>query len=97
MFQTLIDKVLLRDNDKGSYSLTFSVIGFIIINIKLLFAGTDVGHVLHFSEFSGTDYGVVLAAISALHLGNKAVNNHIDSQDKKETTKITVEETKNVD
>lgn len=72
-----------------------SVIGFIIINIKLLFAGTDVGHLVHFSEFSGVDYAAGLAAITGLHLGNKAVNNHLDSKDKdSETTKITVEETK---
>lgn len=82
MFQSLIDRLLLKDNGTGSYSLTMSTVAFIVINIKLLFAGTDVGHVLHFSDFSGTDYGVALAAISALHLGNKAVNNNKDTKDK---------------
>lgn len=82
MFQSLIDKFLLADTGKGSYSLTMTMIAFIVINIKLLFAGTDVGHVLHFSDFSGTDYGVALTAIAALHIGNKAVNNHKDTKDK---------------
>lgn len=67
-----------------------SVFGFIIINIKLLFSGTDVGHVIHFSEFSGIDYAAGLAAITGLHLGNKVVNNN------KDTTKVIVEETKDV-
>lgn len=93
MFQAIIDRILLKDNGKGSFSLTMSTIGFIIINIKLLFAGTDVGHVLHFNEFSGVDYAAALAAITGLHLGNKAVNNHIESKD---TTKVIVEETKDV-
>lgn len=80
MFQSLIDRLLLKDNGKGSYSLTFSVIGFIVINVKLLFSGSDVQHMLHFSDFSGIDYAAALAAITGLHLGNKAVTNHIESK-----------------
>lgn len=91
MFQAIIDKILLKDNDKGSYSLTMTIISFIVINIKLLFSGSDIGHLVHFSDFSGTEFGIALAAVASLHLGNKVVNN---SNNTKEVTKVTVEETK---
>lgn len=78
MFQSFINKFLLKkDEGQGSYSLTFSVIAFIVINLKLIFSGIDIAHVVKMSEFGGTDYGVALAAISALHLGNKAVNKSV--------------------
>jgi hypothetical protein len=77
MFQSLISKFLLKNEKTGlpSYSLTMTCIAFIVINIKLVFSGFEMGHFLKFSDFSGVDYGAALAALSALHVGNKAVVN----------------------
>lgn len=83
MFQSFISKILLKKIEGGgSYSLTFSTIAFIVINLKLIFSGMDIGHYLHLSDFSGVDYGAALAAISALHIGNKVANNSSSKDNK---------------
>jgi hypothetical protein len=74
MFKSFISSLLLT-NKKGdpSYSRTMVAIAFVVINIKLIFSGLQVGTFLTFSPFSGIDYAAALTAIAALHVSNKAV------------------------
>ena len=83
MFQALISKLLLTDSKDKSFSLTMTVLAFSVINFKLILSGVTIGS-LQLSVFSGVDYAAALAAITTLHLGNKAVNNHKEL----ESTKI---------
>lgn len=50
------------------------VVGFGIINLKLLLSGVEIVDKIKMSDFNGVDYAASLAAISALHVGNKKLN-----------------------
>jgi hypothetical protein len=64
-------KFLLTDN-KGekSTTLTAFVIGFIVVNVKLLIAGITIAG-FQMSNFSGVDYGTSLAALGAVYVMRK--------------------------
>lgn len=78
----MFSKFLITNTKTGlpSYTLTAFCFGIFVINLKLLFSGIEFGKYFKFSEFSGTDYGVALAALGALHVGNKAVKKPSDKE-----------------
>jgi hypothetical protein len=47
--------------------MTVFVIGFVVVNVKLLFAGMSIGG-FSMSEFSGVDYGAALGALGAIYV-----------------------------
>lgn len=75
MIQWLQSTFILKNlkTGKPSYTLTAFIIGFAVINMKLLFSGIDIMGKFKMSSFSGTDYGVALAALGSLHIANKKV------------------------
>ncbi len=73
----MINYFLIKNpkTNRKSISMTLVVIGFSVINLKLLVSGITVIDRVTMSEFSGVDYAAALTAISALWLGNKHINN----------------------
>jgi hypothetical protein len=60
-----------------------TIVGFFIINLKLLLSGIEIMDKVKMSDFSGSDYAAALAALSALHIFNKKVNNEkVNKEDK---------------
>ena len=56
-----------------SYTLTMTIIGFAIVNIKLLISGVQITETIKSSDFSGIDYGACIAALGGIHLWNKKI------------------------
>lgn len=71
----MFDKLIIKNvkTGKPSYTLTMVLIGFFVINVKLLLSGVQITEKIKFDIFSGTDYAASLAAISGLHIFNKKV------------------------
>lgn len=65
---------LLKDTS-GEQSLTATafIIGFAIVNIKLILSGLTIGD-LTFSEFTGSDYGLALASLGAIYVMRRATS-----------------------
>lgn len=76
-------KLWLKDPKTGKESVTLSmfVYGFVIATLKLLFAGIEIHDKVKMSEFSGTDYAAVLAAIGGIYTIRK--NRSIKQDDEK--------------
>lgn len=60
---------MLMKNSKGETSATYTafVVGFLIVNIKLLLSGITVFGV-SFGIFSGIDYGAAVAALGGVYV-----------------------------
>jgi amino acid transporter len=54
----------------GEKSLTATafILGFIVVNIKFLFAGMSFSEHIVFPPFSGGDYGMALSALGAIYI-----------------------------
>jgi len=61
-------KLLLTDSEgKKSATLTAFVVGFLVINAKLLISGlTIAGYTM--TAFTGSDYGIALGALGAIYV-----------------------------
>jgi hypothetical protein len=55
-----------------SYTLTALVVGFAIINIKLLLSGMEITDKIRFDSFSGVDYGAALSGLGIIYNWGKA-------------------------
>lgn len=78
-------KFMTFKDEKGnpSYTSTMVIVGFFIINLKLLFSGIQITETIKLSEFSGVDYAAAIAAIGGIHLwSNKIKQAIVDNQDK---------------
>lgn len=73
MLDKILAKFILNDlkTGKPSYTVTAFVIGFWIINIKLLLAGMQFSDKIKMSEFSGMDYATAAAAIGSIYVLRK--------------------------
>jgi hypothetical protein len=56
------------------------VVGFAIINIKLLFSGIEVTDKIKMSDFSGTDYGAALAGLGVIYNWGKSQKKEEEKQ-----------------
>ena len=64
----MFSKLLLTDTSgKKSTTLTAFVLGFVIVNIKLLASGLTLGG-YSMSEFTGGDYSAAMAALGAIYV-----------------------------
>ena len=63
-----LNKFLLKDSS-GSPSVTMTsfVLGFIIVNAKLIFSGMTIGG-LKIAAFSGSEYALALGALGAIYV-----------------------------
>ena len=64
----MLNKLLLKDTD-GNKSITMSafVVGFIIVNLKLIFSGMTLWGVT-LAPFTGGEYAAALAALGAIYV-----------------------------
>jgi hypothetical protein len=64
----VIEKFLIKDTDgKKSLTATAFVIGFMVLNFKLVCSGVKFNE-FTFSQFSGVDYGAALAALGGVYV-----------------------------
>ena len=67
--------MLMKDSSgKKSVTMTAFVIGFIVCNIKLLFAGLTVGD-FSLAAFTGSEYGIAIAALGSIYVLRRRNNN----------------------
>lgn len=61
-------KFLFKDS-RGNKSTTMTafVVGFVIVNLKLIFSGVTVGG-LTLAAFSGSEYAAAVAALGAIYV-----------------------------
>jgi len=53
--------------NKKSITATAFVVGFVISCVKLLISGMEIGNHIKFSDFSGSDFSLVMAALGAVY------------------------------
>jgi uncharacterized membrane protein len=84
MLNSLLSKLILNDvkTGKPSYTVTAFVIGFLVVNVKLIFSGIAFGDHFTFSQFSGVDYAACVAALGAIYVARK--NSTIKSDEAKD-------------
>ena len=64
----MFEKLLIKDTSGNkSITMTAFVVGFLVVNLKLLISGlTLAGYQM--SNFTGGDYGTSLAALGAIYI-----------------------------
>tara|TARA_R110000868_G_C10973188_1_gene771536 strand:+ start:74387 stop:74617 length:231 start_codon:yes stop_codon:yes gene_type:complete len=64
----MISKFLIKDT-AGNKSLTATAfaLGFILVNLKLLFSGSSFGSVI-IAPFSGVEYAAAIAALGGVYV-----------------------------
>lgn len=82
MLNTILSKLIVVNvkTGKPSYILTAFVVGVLIVNLKLLFSGFEVGG-FKMSNFDGTDYGASMAALGGIYSLNKHINKKEEKKD----------------
>lgn len=65
-------KTFFISNKKGEKSATLTAFcyGFIIVNLKLVFSGMTI-MTLTLAPFTGTEYGIAVAALGSIYVLNK--------------------------
>jgi len=72
----MLDKLLLKDTG-GSKSVTMTafVLGFIVVNAKLLISGlTLAGYQM--SPFTGVEYSAAIASLGAIYVLRRSTSNN---------------------
>lgn len=65
-------KFLVKDSSgKPSVTTTAFIIGFFVVNFKLLMSGIKINDTIKFIEFGGGDYAAALAALGAIYVLRK--------------------------
>jgi hypothetical protein len=86
MFNELLSKLIIKDvkTGKPSYTVTAFVVGFFVVNLKLILSGVSISEDFKMSEFSGVDYAAAVAALGSIYVMRK--NNSIkpDNKDEKD-------------
>ena len=59
--------MLTDSTGKKSATLTAFVIGFLIVNIRLLFSGVSIGK-FTIGQFTGSEYALAVGALSAMYV-----------------------------
>jgi hypothetical protein len=74
---------MIRDVHTGrpSYTATMVVVGFLIINLKLLLSGIQITEKIKMSDFTGIDYSACLTALGGIHIFNKSKSNTDTSEE----------------
>ena len=65
-------KYFIKDAEgKPSVTTTAFILGFLVVNFKLIMSGIKINETVKFIEFSGTDYAAALAALGAVYVLRK--------------------------
>jgi hypothetical protein len=77
----MFDKLLLKDTSgKKSVTVTAFVLGFLVVNAKLLMSGITVaGYTM--AAFTGSEYGIALGALGAIYVTRRATSTEGDEKD----------------
>jgi hypothetical protein len=62
-----MDMFLKDNNGKPSVTLTAFVVGFAVLCFKLLFSGIQITEHIKLDQFSGTEFGVAIAALGGVY------------------------------
>lgn len=85
MLNDILSKLVIRDvkTGKPSYTVTAFVIGFLVVNIKLLFSGMQITETFKMSDFSGVDYAACVAALGSIYVlrKNKSIKDNFKEGD----------------
>lgn len=70
-----MSKRLMLSDSKGEKSITVTafIIGFIIVNLKLLISGLSVAGI-QMENFSGSDYAVAVGSLGAIYVMRRATD-----------------------
>lgn len=81
MLNNVLSKIIVNDvkTKKPSYTVTAFIVGFFIINFKLLFSGIQITEKIKMSDFNGVDYAAGVAALGGIYVLRK--NKTIKSDD----------------
>jgi hypothetical protein len=79
----MFEKFLLKDTaGKKSVTVTAFVLGFLVVNAKLLVSGITVaGYTM--AAFTGAEYGVALSALGGIYVLRRALDGKKDDDSKK--------------
>lgn len=79
----MFEKFLLKDTSgKKSITMTAFVIGFVVVNAKLIASGLTISG-LTLAPFSGSEYAVAVAALGAIYVLRRAGTEKSDDAKKK--------------
>ena len=66
--KTMIQKLLIKNSDgKKSVTMTAFVLGFVIVNLKLILSGMTIGGLV-LAPFSGVEYAAAMSALGAIYV-----------------------------
>lgn len=84
MLNNVLSKMIIKDvkTGKPSYTVTAFMVGFFVINIKLLLSGIQLTEKIKFDTFTGVDYSAAVAALGGIYIMRK--NKTIDDRTEKE-------------
>jgi len=73
MFNKMLAKFIINDvkTRKPSYTVTAFIVGFFVINFKLLFSGVQITDKIKMSDFNGVDYAAGVAALGGIYVLRK--------------------------
>ena len=70
----MLQKFLLKDSSgKKSTTVTAFVLGFIVVNIKLLASGLSIAG-YSMQPFTGTEYGAAIGALGAIYVMRRSTS-----------------------
>lgn len=70
-----LTKLLLKDSSgKPSTTMTAFVLGFVVVNLKLILSGMEIGG-LTLAPFSGGEYAAAVGALGAVYILRRNTGN----------------------
>lgn len=76
------NKILFRDSSgKKSVTMTSFILGFCVVNVKLLLSGVKFGTIA-MSTFTGSEYGMALSALGAIYVLRRNTTPKKEGEDK---------------
>lgn len=71
----MVEKFLIKNSDgKKSVTMTAFVLGFVIVNLKLIFSGMTIGG-LNLAPFTGGEYAAAMSALGAIYVLRRHTDN----------------------
>lgn len=75
-----LNKILIKDSDgKSSVTMTAFVLGFVVVNVKLLISGlTIAGYTM--ASFGGGDYSASIMALGGVYVLRRSTSKNSDEK-----------------
>lgn len=79
-----LNKLLIKDSQGDpSITMTAFVVGFVVVNLKLLLSGMTIGG-LEMAPFSGVEYGAAIASLGSVYVMRRNMGNPNGNKSKTE-------------